>query len=74
VAADSGCGLPLLLRPLQKIPSYSFAIVVKFFAERSLQKIFLMEYLTVEQPYARDNVDQEKPIGKHQELAQQDEG
>jgi hypothetical protein len=30
--------------------------------------------LTVEQPYARANIDQENPIGKNQELAQQDEG
>src|SRR5262245_49261583 len=66
--------LPFSAASPSQVPSYSFAIVVKFLAVTAFQELFFTQYLAVEQPYARDNVGQENPIGKHQELAQQDEG
>ena len=52
-----------------KIPSYSLAILRVVLAIVVPQECFFAQYLTMKQPNAGHEVDQQYPIGEHQELS-----
>src|ERR1700752_881267 len=57
-----------------QIPSHSIAVLQVFLAIMLLQILFLPQYLTVEQPYACNHINQKNPTGEYQELSQQNRG